>query len=229
MITAGCKSPTTTANGTPPTETPKPAEKPKEDAAPTIQYENPAMLDSGLATKTSPDVYKVKLETTQGDMVFEINRKWSPRGADRFYNMVDIGYFNDVVIFRAMEGFMFQFGIHGDPNVNAEWGESKLIDDMRNPKIKNVPGMLTFAKTGRPNSRSVQMFVNLGDNSASLDKQGFTPFGKIVEGEEVMTKINTQYGNSPSDHQGPFQEGGNKYILSNFPNLDLIKSASFVN
>lgn len=172
----------------------------------------------------APDQFRVRFRTTKGDFVAEVNREWSPRGVDHFYQMVSADYFRDIAIFRAVPGFMFQFGIHGSPQVNKDWGEA-TIDDDTPVGISNLPGMLCFAKTGMPNSRSTQMFVNLGNNS-SLDRQGFTPFAKVIEGMDVVRQINTEYGeNSKSeDIQGRFKREGNDYILNRFPRLDIIRS-----
>ena len=189
---------------------------------------HPALKDSSLATETAPDKFKVKFSTTKGDYTVEVNRAWSPNGADRFYNLVKIGYFQDVAIFRAIKGFMYQFGIHGDPAISAVWGEANITDDP-NAGISNAPGTICFAKTGAPNSRSTQMFVNLGNNAA-LDGQGFTPFGTVVEGMDVVRKINTEYGENPRNEniQGDFKRKGNAYIMKRYPNIDLIKSVTLI-
>jgi peptidyl-prolyl cis-trans isomerase A (cyclophilin A) len=190
--------------------------------------EHPALKNPALATEQAPEKFRVKFSTTKGDYVVEVTRAWSPNGADRFYNLVKIGYFNDVAIFRAVKGFMYQFGIHGDPAVSAQWSEAN-IDDDRMSGVGNTPGRLCFAKTGAPNSRSTQMFVNLGDNRF-LDSQGFTPFGEVIQGMEVVNKINTEYGeNRPQDNvQGNFKKGGNAYLMKKFPNVDLIRSATLI-
>ena len=187
---------------------------------------HPALLDPTKATEQAPEKFQVKFTTTKGDFVIDVTRKWSPNGADRFFNLVKMGYFQDIAIFRAIDGFMFQFGIHGDPKISAIWSEANIKDDP-SAGVSNEKGFVTFAKTGRPDSRSTQMFVNLGNNRA-LDAQGFTPFGQIVSGMEVVEKINTEYGENPRDFQGNFKAGGNKYALERFPNLDIIKSATIV-
>lgn len=179
-------------------------------------------------TPQAPDVFHVRFNTTKGDFVAEINRQWSPNGVDRFYNMVDVGYFQDSAIFRAVPNFMFQFGLHGNPAVNKDWAESRIPDDTP-VGVSNLPGTLCFAKTGQPNSRSVQMFVNLGQN-VPLDGQGFTPFGKVIQGMDVVRKINTEYGENPDseDVQGRLKREGNDYILKRFPRIDLIRSVELI-
>ena len=187
---------------------------------------NPALTNPALANKTAPEKFRVKFATTKGDFVIEVTREWSPIGADRFYNLVDIGYFNNIAFFRAIQGFMIQFGVHGDPSISKHWSESNIKDDQPG-KASNVPGFISFAKTGRPNSRSTQMFINLGNNSG-LDRQGFTPFGKVIEGLEVIGKLNTEYGENQPGDQGMFVQKGNEWLLQKYPRLDLIKSAQFV-
>ncbi|HMP80181.1 MAG TPA: peptidylprolyl isomerase [Pirellulaceae bacterium] len=187
--------------------------------------------DTGLpsprdAQEKAPDEFKVKFKTTKGDFIVQVTRNASPNGADRFYNLVKIGYFQDIAIFRAIEGFMFQFGIHGDPAVNKVWSEARINDDPRG-ELSNEPGTITFAKTGQPNSRSVQFFVNLGDNSF-LDRQGFTPFGKVVEGMDVVNSINVEYGENAPDVQGKFQAQGNAFIKERYPRLDFIQSVELL-
>jgi cyclophilin family peptidyl-prolyl cis-trans isomerase len=180
------------------------------------------------ADPQAPERFQVRFRTTKGDFVAEINRQWSPKGADRFYNMVQVGYFQDTAIFRAVSNFMFQFGLHGNPAVNEDWAEARFQDDPP-VGVSNLPGTLCFAKTGQPNSRSVQIFVNLGQN-ASLDGQGFTPFGKVIQGMDVVRKINTEYGENPAgeDVQGRLKREGNAFIEKRFPRADLIRSVELI-
>lgn len=205
------------------------AASPTEAAAPT-GGQHAAMHDPSKATEKAPDVFKVKLHTTKGDIVIEAHKDWSPAGADRLYNLVKIGYFQDIAFFRAVKDFMVQFGIHGDPTVNSVWRASTVNDDPPG-KQSNTRGMVTFAKTGAPNSRSVQLFINYKDN-AMLDGMGFTPVGKVVEGMDVVDKINTEYGEGAPRGNGPnqmrIQAEGNKYLKADFPNMDYILSASIV-
>lgn len=186
---------------------------------------NPALFSPEKANEKAPEMFKVKFATTKGDMLVEVHRAWSPNGADRIYNLVKLGYFDGTAFFRVITGFMGQVGIHGDPAVSAKWREASIQDDPSAGQ-SNTPGTVTFAKTGAPNSRSTQIFFNIGNN-AGLDGQGFTPFGKIVEGADVPTKLNAEYGDSAVD-QGTFQYQGNAYLKANFPNLDYIKTARLV-
>lgn len=185
------------------------------------------LMNPEQATEQAPDEFKVKLVTTKGDIVLQINREWSPNGADRFYNMVKIGYFDEIAIFRAVEGFMFQFGIHGNTEISKQWRKSTIKDDEAFEGVSNQKGFITFANTGAPNSRGVQMFINLGDNGR-LDRMGFTPFGQVAEGMDVVEQINTEYGENKRGEQGKLQRKGNDYIKGVCPNLDYIKSASLM-
>ncbi|MEM7455680.1 MAG: peptidylprolyl isomerase [Planctomycetota bacterium] len=189
---------------------------------------HPALLDPSLAAEQAPETYRVLVDTTKGQFVIEVVRAQSPNGADRFYNLVDIGYFEDIAVFRAIDGFMFQFGIHGDPEVASQWSESTIMDDA-NAGITNAIGTITFAKTGLPNSRSTQLFINLGNNDG-LDRQGFTPFGAVVQGMDVVRSINTEYGeNRRRDNvQGNLKAQGNEWVREKFPNLDFINSITLM-
>lgn len=202
---------------------PKPAAKPKADLPkPTPAGPHPGLLDPSRAAETAPDLYKVRFETTAGNFVVEIHRDWAPRGADRFYNLVKIGFFDDTGFFRVVPGFVVQFGLHGDPAVNAKWRGAAILDD---PVVaSNEAGTITFA-TGGPNTRTTQMFINFGNN-AGLDRQGFSPIGKVVEGMDVVNKIFPGYREMPN--QGQIQLRGNDYLKSSFPKMDFIVRAKVV-
>ncbi len=184
---------------------------------------NPALLSPEKANEKAPDVFKVKIATTKGEMTVEAHRAWSPNGADRFYNLVKIGYYDDTAIFRVMDGFMAQVGMHGDPTVMAKWQNARIPDDPIGVQ-SNKPGFVTFATCG-PNCRSTQIFFNFGDNRG-LDSQGFTPFGKVVEGTPVLGELYRGYGDAPD--QSMIAAQGNAYFKSQFPNLDYIKTARIV-
>jgi peptidyl-prolyl cis-trans isomerase A (cyclophilin A) len=189
---------------------------------------NPALLDPSLATEKAPESYRVKMETTAGDFVIEVHREWAPLGADRFYNLVKIGYFNDMAFFRVLTGFMAQAGFNGDPAVSEVWLNARIKDD---PVTKsNTAGMVSFANGG-PNTRSAQFFVNYGNN-AYLDDSGFAPFGKVVEGMDSVTALYSGYGEGEPNGNGPAQSKlyrrGNPYLKAEFPRLDYIKRATVV-
>ncbi len=189
---------------------------------------HPALLDPSLATEQAPDSYTVRLETTQGEVLIDVDRSWSPNGADRFYNLVKIGFYEEVPFFRVIAGFMAQVGINGDPAVNAAWRPARIQDD---PVIRsNTRGMVTFAKSSAPDSRTVQIFFSFKDNS-NLDAMGFSPFGE-VRSMKPIDKLYSGYGECQPRGQGPNQGSaqmqGMSYFKGEFPNLDYIVSASIV-
>ncbi len=188
-----------------------------------------ALLDPAKLTETAPATFKVKFETTKGSFTIECTRDFAPIGVDRFYNLVKAGYFKDIAFFRAISGFMAQFGIHGDPTVSAAWRPAKIQDDPTG-KASNTEGMLTFAMAG-PHTRTTQFFINYGNNT-NLDSMGFPPIGKVVEGMAVVKQLNTEYGEGAPRGAGPdqgrVQQEGNAYLKKEFPNLDYIKSATIL-
>ena len=195
-----------------------------EEKAAAVSLADPAKL-----VEKAPESFKVKFSTTKGDFTLQLGRSLSPNGADRFYNLVKAGYFKDIAFFRVIPGFMGQFGIHGDPVIAAAWRSANIPDDA--VKGSNVRGAITFAKSGAPNSRSTQFFINLADN-ANLDSMGFSPFGKVVEGMDVVDKLNGEYGEGAPSGRGPnqmkVQSEGNTYLKAEFPRLDYIKSATLL-
>ena len=204
----------------------------EKEATPSKEKEvtpSKALMDPSKATEKAPDSFKVKFETTAGDFTIEVTRAWSPLGADRFYNLVKIGYFEDIAVFRAIDNFMAQFGIHGDPKVSAVWRRARIQDDPSG-KASNVAGTITFATSG-PNSRTTQLFLNFVNNQA-LDRQGFTPFGKVVKGTDNVKKIYKGYGEGAPGGKGPSQQliqtQGNVYLKKHFPKLDYIKSVTLI-
>ena len=225
----------TTAQETKKEEKPKPATKAEEkkpEAKP--DEKKPETGSTGFAdpaklTEKSPDTFKAQFDTTKGKFTIEVTRANSPNGADRFYNLVKSGYFKDVAFFRVVPGFMAQFGMHGDPKITAAWHRANIADDP--VKSSNKRGTITFAMGG-PNTRTTQLFINFGDNSR-LDGMGFPSFGKVVEGMDVVDKINGEYGDMPQQGgSGPNPQRigteGNAYLKKDFPNLDYIKSATIV-
>ena len=187
------------------------------------------LKDPSKATEKAPDNFKVKFTTTKGDFIIEVTRAWSPLGADRFYNLVKAGFFTDVAFFRVIQGFMAQFGIHGDPAVASAWRGARIQDDP--VKESNGRGYVSYAMAG-PNTRTTQFFINYGDN-ARLDGMGFSPFGMVAEGMHVVDALYSGYGEgAPSGNgpdQGRVQMQGNAYLKKDFPSLDYIKSAQLLN
>jgi peptidyl-prolyl cis-trans isomerase A (cyclophilin A) len=175
-------------------------------------------------TAKAPDVFKAKFETTAGNFVVEVHRDWAPNGADRFYNLVKNGYYDGVKFFRVIPGFMAQFGISGDPSIAMTWLKSNIQDDP--VKQSNKRSFVTFAQTSSPNTRSVQLFINYGDNSR-LDAQRFAPFGKVIEGMESVDKLYSGYdANTLSSLQGRIADEGNAFLEKEYPKLDGIKKAT---
>lgn len=186
---------------------------------------SPALLDPSQATERAPDEFAVELRTGEGPIVLDVHRAWSPKGADRFYNLVKIGFFEDVAFFRVIDGFMAQAGLHGDPAVNRAWRGANIEDDPPAGQ-SNTRGMVSFAMAG-PNTRTTQFFINLVDN-ARLDAMGFTPFAKVRD-MRAVDALYSGYGEGAPRGRGPMQariqREGNAYLKAEFPNLDTIESA----
>jgi peptidyl-prolyl cis-trans isomerase A (cyclophilin A) len=198
----------------------QPAPAPAKGAAAAPAFRDPAAL-----TKQAPATFKAKFETSQGVIVIEATRDWAPVGVDRFYNLVQSGYFENVRFFRVVPNFVVQFGIHGDPSVSKNWMNAKLKDEP--VKEGNKRGTLTYAKSSAPNSRTTQIFINLKDNT-SLDAQGFAAFAKVVEGMDVVDKLNSEYGESLTSLQGQIYQEGNMFLAAKAPRLDFIKTATIL-
>ncbi len=182
---------------------------------------NPASLN-----ETAPATYKVKFDTSKGTFVVEVHRDWAPNGADRFYNLVKNGYYNDTRFFRVISGFMVQFGINGDPKLNRVWRDANIKDDP--VRASNKRGTITFATAG-PDTRTTQVFINFANNSG-LDDQGFAPFGEVISGMEVVDSLYAGYGEGAPRGDGPdqslIQSQGNAYLKKDFSRLDYIKTAT---
>jgi len=157
------------------------------------------------------------------------HRDWAPRGVDRFYHLVQLGYFDDARFFRVLSGFMAQWGMNGNPRVTAAWEPLTIADD--SVKQSNVRGMVTFAAGSAPDTRSTQLFINYRDNR-NLDGMRFAPIGQVVDGMSVVDSLYSGYGEGAPDGAGPSQERiaseGNAYLTKNFPKLDFIKTARIV-
>lgn len=167
----------------------------------------------------APASYRVVFTTSKGPFTVEVHRDWAPKGADRFYELVKDGFYDGNRFFRIVPGFVVQWGIQGDPAVQAKWRDKTIADDpvMQSNKL----GTITFATSG-PNTRTTQLFINLADN-ASLDGQGFAPFGQVISGLNVVESLYSGYGEKPDQNQ--IQMQGNAYLQSQFPMLDYIESA----
>ena len=189
--------------------------------------DSPLMRPAALAEE-APATFQAEFETTKGTFLIEVTREWAPLGADRFYTLVKNGYYDGVRFFRVIDGFIAQFGIHGNPMINAQWRAARLQDD---PVVEsNARGTVTFATSG-PNSRTTQLFINFRDN-ANLDADGFSPFGRVVEGLDVAEQLFSGYGEGPPRGSGPYQgqihAEGNEYLEADFPDLDYVVEARIV-
>lgn len=228
MLAGGVSLAATTKTTTKKTTTKKTTTTAKSSAKKTADKgpDRSKLLDPSKLTAKAPDVFRARFDTTKGPFVIEVHRDWAPKGADRFYNLVKNGYYDDVRFFRVISGFMAQFGISGDPKLNDTWHEAAIEDDP--VRQSNTRGMVSFAMRG-PGSRTTQLFINFVDRNAQLDRMGFAPFGKVVEGMEVVDKLYSGYGEGAPSGAGPEQgralAEGNAYFSASFPELDSIKTA----
>lgn len=184
-----------------------------------------ALLHPESLKAQAPAEFDAKFTTTKGDFVIHVTRAWAPVGADRFYNLVKNHFFDGVALFRVVPGFVVQFGLGPDPAVNKAWENATIKDD--SVTQSNKPGYLTYAMSSQPNSRSTQLFINLGDNSF-LDSKGFAPLGEVTSGMDVIKSFYSGYGEATTSHQGEITEQGKAYLEKSFPNLDVIKTAVIV-
>lgn len=176
----------------------------------------------------APETFSVKFQTSKGSFTIEANRAWAPNGVDRLHELVTEGFFDGVRFFRVLPGFVAQFGIHGDPKLASAWRDRNIEDD--EVVGTNARGTITFATAG-PGTRTTQLFVNFRDN-AGLDGQGFSPIAKVTDGMEVVDELYAGYGEGAPSGRGPdqgrLQREGNAYLEADFPKLDYVESATFV-
>ena len=194
-------------------------------AAPALA-QAPNLANPAALNEQAPASYKVRFDTSKGAFVIQVTRAWAPHGADRFYNLVKNGFYDNVRFFRVISGFMVQFGINGDPQLSARWRAAQIADDPVTQSNKR--GMITFATAG-PNTRTTQVFINFADNT-NLDGMGFAPFGRIVSGMNVVDAINAEYGEGAPRGRGPdqgrLQNEGNAYLAREFARMDYVKKAT---
>jgi len=190
------------------------------------------VLVASLGVVQAPETFKVRLDTTKGPILIECVRSWAPIGADRFYELVTSGYYNETALFRLRPKVFVQFGINGNPTTAQSWRKRAIPDDPFQPAHSNVRGMVFFA-WAVPNGRTTQVVISLRDNSAEYDKEPFVPFGHVIEGMDVADALFDVYGEAAgggirAGKQDPVFQGGNDYLRKNFPKLDYIKSATIV-
>jgi len=197
--------------------------EPEREAPAEPETTAPAEPAPEAVAETAPEQFSVVFETSAGAFTVLVERYLAPHGADRFHQLVKAGFYDDQRFFRVVPGFVVQWGMSGDPAVTAEWANARIPDD---PVAgSNVRGTLSFAATNTPGSRTTQVFVNLGDNT-NLDGMGFAPFGRVVQGMEVVDAINAEYGQDPN--QMEIRRAGNEYLAREFPRLDYIRTARIV-
>lgn len=190
---------------------------------------NRALYFPDQLVETAPESFQVRFETTRGDFVVAVTRSQAPNGADRLYNLVRNGFYDGVRFYRVMEGFMAQFGMHGEPQVQVRWTNAPIRDDP--VMASNTRGAVTFAMAGR-NSRTTQLFINLVDNTL-LDMDGFAPVGTVIEGMDVVDQLHSGYGEiADRGGDGPISQNiaarGNAYLEESFPEMDYIVTATLV-
>ena len=192
----------------------------------TSAYAQGNLGNPGALTEQAPATYKARFDTSKGVFVIDVRREWAPVGADRFYNLVKNGFYDDNRFFRVISGFMVQFGINGNPQVATSWRSAQIKDDP--VKQSNKRGFITFATAG-PNSRTTQVFINFGDNDR-LDGLGFAPFGQVSTGMNVVDQLYGEYGEGAPRGRGPdqgrIQAEGNTYLTKEFPNMDFVRKAT---
>ena len=181
------------------------------------------LKDPTQLIERAPDLFQARFETSQGTFVIAVEREWAPLAADRFYNLVKNGFYNDARFFRVLDGFMAQFGLHADPTIQSAWRSASLKDEP--VKKSNTRGFVSFTRESNPNSRYTMIFVNYKDNSY-LDADGFAPFGQVVSGMEVLDRLYSGYGRQNIPDQRRILREGNAYLLAEYPKLDFVKTAT---
>ena len=184
--------------------------------------ESGGLRSPAVLTEQAPPTFAAAFDTSKGRFVVDVHREWAPKGADRFYNLVKNGFFDDVRFFRVIDGQLAQFGMHGNPAVQDAWRDAVIEDDP--VRHGNTRGTVSFASRG-PNTRTTQLFINLRDNSA-YDRLGFAPFAEVVSGLDVVDKLYSAYEERPE--QPLIDAEGNAYLTREFPNLDYIQKAAIV-
>ncbi len=181
------------------------------------------LSDPAALAEKAPDLFRARFDTSKGAFVMEVHREWAPNAADRFYNLVKNGFYDGTRFFRVLDGFMVQFGLHGDPAIQAAWQSAALPDEPATQS--NTRGFVTFTKESAPNTRYTQLFINYRDNSY-LDADGFAPFAQVVSGMEVVDMLYAGYGRQNVPDQRRIIREGNAYLQQDYPKLDIIKRAT---
>jgi peptidyl-prolyl cis-trans isomerase A (cyclophilin A) len=180
------------------------------------------LKEPAALTEQAPAAYRARVETNHGPFVIEVHREWAPHAADRFYNLVKNGFYDNARFFRVLSGFMVQFGLNGDPEIQRPWSSAGLPDEPA--KQSNLRGFVSFARESSPNSRDTMVFINYKDNSY-LDSEGFPPFGRVVGGMDVVDTLYSGYGRTNVPDQRRILSEGNAYLAAEYPKLDFIRRA----
>jgi peptidyl-prolyl cis-trans isomerase A (cyclophilin A) len=186
--------------------------------------------DQSTLKARAPGVFRALFKTTKGNFTIEVYREWSPNGADRLYQLLATGFYNQNALFRVQKGYVVQFGISDIKEVNTFWDKKSIPDEA--VLSRNLKGTISYARDG-VNSRTAQLFINLNDNY-KLDTvnfnglRGFPPVAKIIQGFEVVESFNGEYGFEPANHQDSVMIYGNAYLKKKFPGLDYILEASII-
>ena len=183
---------------------------------------SPVLLHPAKLHATAPNIFQARFTTTKGVFVVTVHRSWAPAGADRFYNLVKAGFYDGDWLFRVVPGFVVQWGINSAPSISKAWENATIPDDK--VQHSNSRGTITFAAASTPNSRTTQVFVNLGDN-ANLDALGFAPFGEVTSGMGVVSKLYSGYADTPTNDQQQMFTQGAAFLEKTYPKLDRIVSA----
>jgi peptidyl-prolyl cis-trans isomerase A (cyclophilin A) len=180
----------------------------------------PDLLKPETVDQQAPSLFRARIENTRDTFVIEVHRDWAPHGADRFYSLVKAGFYDACRFFRVLPYFMVQFGINGNPKIQAAWRSATIPDDP--VKVSNMRMSVSFATSG-PNTRTTQVFINYRDNTM-LDAQGFAPFGVVVEGMNAVAELEAKFADRPD--QKRIEQEGNAYLIREFPGMSAITRAT---
>lgn len=184
--------------------------------------------DAPELNEAAPDSFDVEMETSAGTLRVRVYSDWAPLGAARFYNLTRHGFYDGTRFFRVLPGFVAQFGMNGTPAIDSIWLRQRLEDDP--PRVPTGAGTLTYAMAG-PGTRTTQLFFSYRANEM-LDAQGFAPIGRVVDGMQVLFRLNGEYGEIPPEGTGPsfgcIASHGNHYLTRRYPDLDFIRTARVI-
>ena len=176
-----------------------------------------------LFNETAPATFMAQFDASFGTFVVKVTRAWAPNAADRFYNLVKNGFYDENRFFRVEADKLSQFGINGDPKVSAAWEKAYIKPDRA--KQSNIRGKLSFATpSDDQNKRTTQVFINYGDNSKAYDSTGYAPFGEVTTS---MVMVQRAFDQLVIDQQ-MLMTRGNEWLKTAAPQLSYIKTATIV-